>query len=143
MLQMLAGLLIAGVAAVAASGALRGFVALPPIGLLVYATVAVFGLVIAAHGYVRRRRRLGTGEVGFVRKVGVAGWALVILAAAVLAMPAVASTLNLIQVNGFPLGFYWLAQGLLLVLAMLLFYVAAKQDAIDRDEAEPGESSTI
>ncbi|MDP4823006.1 MAG: DUF4212 domain-containing protein [Aestuariivirgaceae bacterium] len=43
------------------------------------------------------------------------------------------NSLNAIVVLGFPLGFWFAAQGSLIVFVVLLFWFAAKQDKIDRE----------
>lgn len=41
--------------------------------------------------------------------------------------------LNEIVILGFPLGFYMAAQGSLIAFVILIFWFAARQDAIDRE----------
>jgi putative solute:sodium symporter small subunit len=41
--------------------------------------------------------------------------------------------LNNIVILGFPLGFYMAAQGSLIAFVILIFWFAARQDAIDRE----------
>ena len=43
------------------------------------------------------------------------------------------NSLNAIVILGFPLGFWFAAQGSLIVFVVLLFWFARKQDAIDRE----------
>jgi putative solute:sodium symporter small subunit len=45
-----------------------------------------------------------------------------------------APQLNAIKIAGFPLGFYMAAQGSLIVFVAMLFWFAAAQDKIDREE---------
>ena len=44
------------------------------------------------------------------------------------------SSLNTIQIMGFPLGFYMAAQGSLIAFVVMLFLFAKRQDTIDREE---------
>lgn len=41
--------------------------------------------------------------------------------------------LNSVVILGFPLGFYMAAQGSLIAFVILIFWFAARQDAIDRE----------
>jgi putative solute:sodium symporter small subunit len=43
------------------------------------------------------------------------------------------NSLNSIVILGFPIGFWFAAQGSLVVFVVLLFWFARKQDAIDRE----------
>jgi putative solute:sodium symporter small subunit len=43
------------------------------------------------------------------------------------------NSLNSITILGFPLGFWFAAQGSLIVFVVLLFWFAKRQDQIDRD----------
>jgi putative solute:sodium symporter small subunit len=43
------------------------------------------------------------------------------------------NSLNAITILGFPLGFWFAAQGSLIVFVLLLFWFAKAQDKIDRD----------
>ena len=43
------------------------------------------------------------------------------------------NSLNEIVIFGFPLGFYFAAQGSLIVFVLLLFWFARKQDGIDQE----------
>ncbi len=43
------------------------------------------------------------------------------------------NSLNEIVVLGFPLGFWFAAQGSLVIFVVLLFWFAGRQDAIDRE----------
>jgi putative solute:sodium symporter small subunit len=43
------------------------------------------------------------------------------------------NSLNSIVILGFPLGFWFAAQGSLVVFVLLLFWFARKQDSIDRE----------
>jgi len=44
-----------------------------------------------------------------------------------------ANELNSISFIGFPLGYYMAAQGSLIVFVVLIWYLAKRQDAIDRE----------
>lgn len=55
-----------------------------------------------------------------------------------LVIPGFAKELNSMTFIGFPLGFYFCAQGSLIVFVLLIFFQNWKQDAID-DEAGVGE----
>jgi putative solute:sodium symporter small subunit len=44
-----------------------------------------------------------------------------------------APSLNAIHILGFPLGFYFAAQGSLIVFVVLIFWFARKQDRIDEE----------
>jgi putative solute:sodium symporter small subunit len=63
---------------------------------------------------------------------------LVIWAVFSLVIPGFAKELNSMTFIGFPLGFYFCAQGSLIVFVLLIFFQNWKQDAID-DEAGVGE----
>ena len=53
-------------------------------------------------------------------------------------IPMFAGALNAIVILGFPLGFYMVAQGSLIVLVFMVFWFSRKQNAID-DEHGIGE----
>jgi putative solute:sodium symporter small subunit len=63
---------------------------------------------------------------------------LIIWAIFSLVIPGFAKDLNSMYFIGFPLGFYFCAQGSLIVFVLLIFFQNWKQDAID-DEAGVGE----
>jgi putative solute:sodium symporter small subunit len=58
---------------------------------------------------------------------------LVIWAVASFAVHFFASSLNTIQVFGFPLGFYMAAQGSLIIFVVMLFWFARRQNSIDEE----------
>jgi putative solute:sodium symporter small subunit len=43
------------------------------------------------------------------------------------------AALNRVVILGFPLGYYMAAQGSLIIFVLLIFWFAARQDAIDRE----------
>ena len=50
-----------------------------------------------------------------------------------LGLPLFADSLNQVTVLGFPLGYYLVAQGALIGFAVLVFWYARQQNAIDED----------
>jgi putative solute:sodium symporter small subunit len=52
-----------------------------------------------------------------------------------LGVPAFVQTLNFVKAGGFPLGFYLAAQGIPVVLAILLFLHARRANRIEREGA--------
>lgn len=92
------------------------------------------GLVLLMHGSYRRLRDSGRRDRHLVRSSGLAIVTLALAAAAVLLPAVIVSTLNFMKAGGFPVGYYMAAQGSLIVLVILAFVHARRQDTLDLEE---------
>jgi putative solute:sodium symporter small subunit len=103
-------------------------------------TAAIFatGLLSAVHGAYRRllKRRIA-GRHAF-RSTGLMLTSLLMVALVAFAVPQLVEPLNIIKLAGFPAGFYAAAQGALIVLVIIAFIVAARQEEIDRQDGTRG-----
>jgi putative solute:sodium symporter small subunit len=131
------GLIVILVSAALASGLADTVMPLPPFGAGAALVLAGAGAVLAASGLYDWRLRRDGGDANALRRFGRSGFILVLILAVVFAVPSLAAPLNLIEVGGFPLGYYVAAQGALIVLAMLAFVAASRLDALD-DESDEG-----
>jgi putative solute:sodium symporter small subunit len=133
MIEIAIGLLTLLAAAAAALGLGEGRLPIP-IDLLMAGFLAALGLLLAAHGFYRVKLKRGTSDRHWVRSTGLM-WLMVtfVLVFSIL-VPLVAPLLNAFRVAGFPLGYYMVAQGSLIVLVMAAFVFAARADGIDEQE---------
>lgn len=137
MIEILFGLLV-----LAAGGVLQlGLADHMPLATLlmpmrggVAAVLGGLGALLVMHGSYRRLRDGGRRDSYLVRSGGLAASMLALTAAAALLPPLAVSTLNFVKAGGFPLGYYMAAQGSLILLVMLAFSFAGRQDTIDAEE---------
>jgi putative solute:sodium symporter small subunit len=133
-------LLIAGaiVVATGTAPAVLGIVdLLPLLGYGGAALMAALGGLLCAAGLTRRALKRETAHRHGLRsgRLTVAG--LVIAGSLAIGLPLVADLLNLVRIEGFPLGYYFAAQGVLIALVVLAFAWASRQNRIDADETGP------
>lgn len=137
MIEIIAGVLVALVAALLASGALDAWVALPGFGAGSFLALVAAGASLVAHGgYRRLRRRLDVPQYWLRTK----GLALAATAATIvlgLVLPAALAPMGLFKIGGFPLGYYAAAQLLPILLVILLFWLTRAQDGVSEDQQLP------
>jgi putative solute:sodium symporter small subunit len=136
----LGALLIAGamVVATGTAPAVLGIVDL--FSLLGYggaALMAAFGGLLCAAGLTRLAlKREGAHRHG-LRSGRLTAASLLTASALAIGLPLFADLLNLVRIDGFPLGYYLAAQGVLIALVLLAFGWARRQNRIDADEPTP------
>lgn len=64
--------------------------------------------------------------------IGLAGLVLGVVLALVFIVPLFTNTLNTYSLLGFPAGFYIVAQGAVLIMVVLIFWAAGRQETFDR-----------
>lgn len=140
MFEIVLGLvLIVGLLAMLAGvgGTLPGSVGFDPLPLLGYSGVCIFlavGLLLISAGFMRRAIARHSGEMRHdLRTARLTFVGCLATAALSLTVPLVAGPLNVVQIDGFPLGYYLAAQGALIGLVILAFAWAGRQDAIDAE----------
>ncbi len=139
MIESLLGLFIVlGMVAMlsGAGGVLPGVAAFDPLPILGYGGIAftlAVGLLLIVDGLVRRRIARGdpSGQALRMSRVTVRGCLLV--AALALGVPLAAEPLNVLRVDGFPIGYYLAAQGALIALVVLAFAWAARRNRIEAE----------
>jgi putative solute:sodium symporter small subunit len=142
--EIVLGVFVMAAAVAQSLGLAVGLVPVPPMGLGPVVALVAFGGALAAHGMLGRVRKR-SGDTAFSRHFSLQFWRVaftLLVAVAIVAMlPLAADPLSLASVAGFPLGFYAVAQGVLVALAILAFRAAQHLDAIDREtaSASPGE----
>lgn len=71
-------------------------------------------------------------QLGWRRQRRVATLSLLTMLAVALGLPALVQTLNLVRVAGFPLGFYLAAQGVPLLIGIIIFLHARRANHLSR-----------
>ncbi len=136
----LGALLIAG-AIVIATGkttALFGIIdLLPLLGYGGAALMATVGVLLCAAGLTRRALKKETANRHGLRSGRLTVSAVLTAGALAIGVPLVAELLNLVRIEGFPLGYYLAAQGVLIALVVLAFAWASRQSRIDAEEPGP------
>ncbi len=118
-------------------GMLPGSAGFDPLPLLGYGGVAVVltvGLLLLASGFTRRAIARRSGESRHdlrTARLTVAGC--LATGALSVAVPLVAEPLNVVRIDGFPVGYYLAAQGALIGLVILAFAWAGRQNAIEAE----------
>lgn len=106
----------------------------PLFGILGTAAIFATGLLLVLHGIYRRRLKRQTAGRHALRSAGLMLTSLLAVGLFAFAVPQLVEPLNLIKLAGFPAGFYAAAQGALVVLVIIAFIAAARQDAIDSQD---------
>ena len=130
-LRIVFGLALIGAAIAGATGLADRFVVLPPLDLLSAAGLTAAGLVFIWLGVLRRRQSKDADRAYAlaVQQFTLSGVMLVL--AVTFAVPLLAEVLDLVRVGGFPIGFYFAAQGGVLLLAILAFMMSSRAERID------------
>ena len=107
------------------------------VGISGTATIAAVGLILLSHGAYRRALHRRTTRRRAFRSAGLMLASLLCIGFLAFVVPQWVEALNLVRIAGFPAGYYAAAQGILVVLVMIAFVAAARQDAIDiQDDAQ-------
>ncbi|HEX2840255.1 sodium/substrate symporter small subunit [Hyphomicrobium sp.] len=140
MFEIVLGLVvIVGVLAMLAGvgGMLPGSAGFDPLPLLGYGGICLLlavGLLLIAAGFMRRAIARHSGETRHDLRTARLTYGGCLGAAALsLAVPLVAGPLNVVRIDGFPLGYYLAAQGALIWHVILAFAWAGRQNAIDAE----------
>ncbi|MDP1910783.1 MAG: DUF4212 domain-containing protein [Hyphomicrobium sp.] len=135
------GALLIGGAIVIATGkatVLFGIVdLLPLLGYGGAALLAALGALLCAAGLTRRALKKNTARRHGLRSGRLTAAAVLIAGGLAIGVPLVADVLNLVRIEGFPLGYYLAAQGVLIALVVLAFAWASRQNRIDAEEPGP------
>jgi putative solute:sodium symporter small subunit len=132
-LEAALGLLIMVTAGLLAGGAASTLAPVAPAGLGVTLALAGAGATIAAHGMTgRAARRSPPMAAGRWRALF---YVLLVLTIAA-TLPLAVEFLDLVSIAGFPIGYYFAAQGLLILFAMLAFRASYHLDDSQPDAAE-------
>lgn len=136
----LGALLIAGAIVVAmgtASAALGIVDLLPLLGYGGVVLMGALGALLCAAGLTRRALKRGTAHRHGLRSGRLTATALIVAVGLAIGLPLAADLLNLVRIEGFPLGYYLAAQGVLIGLVVLAFVWASRQNRIDAEEPGP------
>lgn len=107
----------------------------PLIGYGGVAGILGIGAVFITHGFYERAKRVRAGlERHKLRRRGVKIAGSIAALIVTLILPLAASAMDLIRVGGFPGGFYFVAQGGLLVLAAIALMTSLRERTIDRQD---------
>jgi putative solute:sodium symporter small subunit len=138
--EIILGIFVMAAAVAQSLGLALGLLPLPPASLGTVLAVVAFGGALAAHGYLGRVRKRPDGSA-FAHQFWRMVYGSLVAVTVVALLPLAADPLSLATVAGFPLGFYVVAQGVLIVLAILAFRAARHLNAIDQEmvSAPPGE----
>lgn len=130
MAEIVLGLLAIAAAAGIATGysdALLRF----PLGSGGVITALLLGSALVLRGLYRLLRQKRSGSAYELRSAGLVGAIAGVTIVIALTMPALAETLNVLTIAGFPFGLYMLGQGTLILFVALLFVFAARHSRID------------
>jgi len=122
------GVLIMAAAVALALGVAAWVVPVPPPGWGLTLALASAGATVAAHGMAGRASL--AASPGAAQRWGSAFYAVLSLTAAVF-LPLVVEVLDLVTIAGFPLGYYFTAQGLLIAFAIIAFRAARSLEALE------------
>ena len=106
----------------------------PLIGYGGTALIIALGLAIVSHGLYSRRLKRPHDDRHRFRVKGLSSATAIAVIAAVLGLPLIAEALNLMEIAGFPLGFYAAAQGGLVALVLIVAAWALRHDTIDTED---------
>lgn len=141
MVELGLGALLIGGAIVIATGkatVLFGIVdLLPLLGYGGAALIAAAGGLLCAAGLTRRALKKNTARRHALRSGRLTAMAVLTAGGLAIGVPLVADVLNLVRIEGFPLGYYLAAQGVLIALVVLAFAWASRQNRIDAEEPGP------
>jgi putative solute:sodium symporter small subunit len=129
--EMVLGALMALAGMALATGIADAVLPQVPIGLGLAMTLAIVGLLLIFDGILGRQSRSTQHQNTHVRTVRLASRATACLIALALVSPLLSGPLNLVAIQGFPLGYYIAAQGAIIAFALLAFAIATRQNAID------------
>lgn len=106
----------------------------PLVGIWGTAAILITGLLLALHGAYRRllERRIAGRHA--LRSTSLMLTSLLSVGLLAFAVPQLVEPLNIVKLAGFPAGFYAAAQGALVVLVIIAFIAAARQEEIDRQD---------
>lgn len=142
MIEIVLGLvIIAGLLAMltGVGGMFPGSTAFDPLPLLGYGGVGVIlvvGTLLLAAGFTRRAvARRGGAQRRDLQSARLKSVGCLATAALAIGIPLVAEPLNVVRVDGFPVGYYLAAQGALIGLVVLAFAWASRQNVIDAEES--------
>lgn len=107
---------------------------MPLLGFGGVALMAALGLLLCAAGLVRRALKRESDNRHALRSARLATSALLSVGVLTLGVPFAADVLNLVRLDGFPLGYYLAAQGALIALVGVAFGWAGRQTKIDSEE---------
>ena len=130
MIEVVLGLVLLAASGASAMGAASAVIPMP-VGLAVAYALGLLGGVLVGHGVYRVLLRREGANLDWIRSCGLAVAVLALLAVFGLLAPLLAPLLNAFRIAGFPLGFYMVAQGSLIVFAMLAFAAAARAERLD------------
>ncbi len=134
--EIILGVFVMAAAVGQSLGLAAGLLPLPPASLGTVLALVAFGGALAAHGclgHVRKR----PDDPAFAHQYWRVVFAGLVAVTLVAILPLAADPLSLATVAGFPLGFYLVAQGVLVVLAILAFRAAQHLDAIESEATSP------
>ena len=143
MIEIGLGLLLVAGAAVVLAGAFGIVVApagvdlFPLVGAVGLGLILAAGLLMVAAGHTRRALARHPERRHRLRSARLTTVALLFAAALAVGLPLSPGPFNLVRVGGFPMGYYFAAQGALIGLVILAFWWAARQNRIDAEEREP------
>lgn len=141
MFELGLGALLIGGAIVIATGkttALFGIIdLLPLLGYGGAALIAAAGGLLCAAGLTRRALKKETAHRHGLRSGRMTAAAVLTAGGLAIGVPLIADLLNLVRIEGFPLGYYFAAQGVLIALVVLAFAWASRQSRVDAEEPGP------
>jgi putative solute:sodium symporter small subunit len=130
MIEVIVGFVLLLAAGVLALGLTGTFIPIP-IGLAAAYALGTIGAVLSIHGLYRVFLNRQGADRDWIRQCALAGTLLALVAVFGLLLPLLVPLLNAIKISGFPLGFYMMAQGSLIIFVMLAFLYAARAEKQD------------
>lgn len=109
----------------------------PLFGVIGTALVFAAGVFLVASGRTRRAIAQHPERRHALRSTRLTIVALLLVAALAIGLFLSPGPFNLVRVGGFPMGYYFAAQGALVALVILAFWWAARQNRIDVEEQGP------
>ena len=139
-LEILVGFGIVTAALASVARVLEGLVPLPALGPGTAGVVVTLGSALMLDG-VLGRMRMGASDARTrkLRATGRAAWTVFATIAIVLAAPAFTRPMSVVSIAGFPLGYWFVAQGAAILLVILAFRHTARSEELD-DSSGPGPS---
>lgn len=130
-----AGMILAGAFGIVAAP--MGVDLFPLVGAVGTGLILAVGVLLVAAGRTRRAIAHHPERRHALRSARLTTVALLFVAALAIGLPLSPGPFNLVRVGGFPMGYYFAAQGALVGLVILAFWWAARQSRIDAEEQGP------
>lgn len=131
-------LVLGAVVILAGAGDTLGLSSIDLFPLLGYggtAFILALGVLLMASGLVRRALKRHHERRHVLRTMRLTTFGVLATASLAVGLPLAAEPFNLVHVNGFPLGYYLVAEAALAGLVVLAFVWAGRQNRIDDEEA--------